>query len=47
MLGFGQVLWSQDTTKSLLDLNKLKVVKKINAVLDSNQKKITNERKKL
>jgi hypothetical protein len=42
MLGFGQVLWSQDTTKSLIDLNKLKVVKKINAVLDSNQKKITS-----
>ena len=31
---------AQDTTKSILDINNSKIVKKVNALLDSNQKKI-------
>jgi hypothetical protein len=34
--------YAQDSTKKLLDLNNTKIVKKINSVLDSNQKKVNN-----
>ncbi len=33
---------AQDTTKSTLDINNSKLIKKVNSVLDSNQKKINN-----
>jgi hypothetical protein len=33
---------AQDTTKGLLDINNTKLVKKINSLLDTNQKKINN-----
>ena len=33
---------SQDTSKGLLDINNTKLVKKLNSILDSNQKKINN-----
>lgn len=35
-------LYAQDSTKSILDINNLKLVKKANQILDSNQKKINN-----
>jgi len=35
-------LLAQDTTKSILNINDSKIIKKINGVLDSNQKKINN-----
>ena len=31
-----------DTTKSLIDINNSKLIKKANAILDSNQKKVNN-----
>lgn len=34
--------YAQDTTKSILDINNLKLVKKANQFLDTNQKKINN-----
>ena len=40
MLGSPIHIKAQDTAKKLIDVNKLKVVQKINASLDSNQKKI-------
>jgi len=33
---------AQDSTKSILDINNSKLIKKVNSVLDSNQKKINN-----
>ena len=35
-------IYAQDTTKSILDINNSKIVKKANQFLDSNQKKINN-----
>ncbi len=35
-------LLSQDTTKSILDINNSKILKKVNSLLDTNQKKINN-----
>ncbi|MCX6332187.1 MAG: hypothetical protein NTZ82_06075 [Bacteroidetes bacterium] len=35
-------LFAQDTTKGLLDFNKNKILKKVNSLLDTNQKKINN-----
>ncbi len=35
-------VFSQDSTKSILDINNTKLIKKINSSLDSNQKKINN-----
>ena len=35
-------VFSQDTTKSILDINNTKLIKKVNSILDSNQKKINN-----
>ena len=35
-------IYAQDTTKSILDINNTKLVKKANQFLDSNQKKINN-----
>ena len=34
--------YAQDTTKSILDINNSKIVKKANQILDSGQKKVTN-----
>ena len=34
--------YAQDTTKSILDINNSKLVKKANQFLDTNQKKINN-----
>ena len=33
---------AQDSSKSILDINNTKLIKKVNSVLDSNQKKINN-----
>lgn len=35
-------VFAQDSTKSILDINNSKLLKKVNSVLDSNQKKINN-----
>jgi hypothetical protein len=35
-------VFGQDTTKSILDINNTKLIKKVNSILDSNQKKINN-----
>ena len=35
-------VFAQDSTKSILDINNSKLIKKVNSVLDSNQKKINN-----
>ena len=35
-------IFAQDTTKSILDINNTKLIKKANQILDSNQKKINN-----
>ncbi len=35
-------IFAQDSTKSILDINNSKLIKKVNSVLDSNQKKINN-----
>ena len=35
-------LLAQDTTKSILNINNSKIIKKVNSLLDSNQKKINN-----
>ena len=35
-------VFGQDTTKSILDINNTKFIKKVNSILDSNQKKINN-----
>ena len=39
---FGSPIYAQDTTKSILDINNSKLIKKANQILDSNQKKINN-----
>jgi len=39
---FGSPLYAQDTTKSILDINNTKIVKKANQLLDTTQKKISN-----
>ena len=39
---WAQPIYAQDTTKSILDINNSKIVKKANQFLDSNQKKINN-----
>jgi hypothetical protein len=38
----GSPIYAQDTTKSILDINNSKIVKKANQLLDSGQKKINN-----
>ena len=38
----GSPIYSQDTTKSILDINNSKIVKKANQLLDTTQKKINN-----
>jgi hypothetical protein len=38
----GSPIYAQDTTKSILDINNSKVVKKANQLLDTTQKKISN-----
>ena len=35
-------VFAQDSTKSILDINNSKLIKKVNSILDSNQKKINN-----
>jgi hypothetical protein len=35
-------VFAQDSTKSILDINNSKLIKKVNSVIDSNQKKINN-----
>jgi len=35
-------VFAQDSTKSILDINNSKLLKKVNSILDSNQKKINN-----
>ena len=39
---FGSPLYAQDTTKSILDVNNSKIIKKANQFLDTTQKKINN-----
>ena len=39
---FGSPVYAQDTTKSILDINNSKIVKKANQILDTTQKKINN-----
>jgi tetratricopeptide (TPR) repeat protein len=36
-------IYAQDTTKKLIDLNQIKLVKKINSLLDSSQKKVKGD----
>ena len=38
----GSPIYAQDTTKSILDINNSKIVKKANQLLDTTQKKINN-----
>ena len=38
----GNPIYAQDTTKSILDVNNTKIVKKTNQFLDTTQKKINN-----
>ena len=40
---FPSLLQAQDTSKSIFNLNQLKIVKKVNALLDSTQKKINSK----
>ncbi len=39
---FGSSVYAQDTTKSILDINNSKIVKKANQILDTTQNKINN-----
>jgi hypothetical protein len=39
---FGSPVYAQDTTKSILDINNSKIVKKTNQILDTTQNKINN-----
>ena len=39
---FGSPVYAQDTTKSILDINNSKIIKKANQFLDTTQKKINN-----
>ena len=40
LIGIQISVFGQDTSRSILDINNSKIVKKVNALLDSNQKKI-------
>lgn len=42
LLLIGSPIYAQDTTKSILDINNAKIVKKANQLLDTTQKKINN-----
>jgi len=42
LLLIGSPIYAQDTTKSILDINNSKIVKKANQLLDTTQKKINN-----